>query len=441
MKIKRFFAPDMRQAIRKVRETLGPDAVILSNRRVAQGVELVAAIDYDEQQVRAAAEPAAPAPESGFSAVAADPGETPGKPEALDADAEAPDTAPGVPGRLRRAAAGRGDGPGAGGRAARRSQLAPEWLEDPAIGAMRAEIQELRTLLEHQLAHLAWGELKRTRPVEVEVLRRLDTLGLPPAIGAGIARQVADEADPEQAWHQALALLAGALPVAEDPLLDQGGVVALVGSTGVGKTTTIAKLAARFALRHGPRSLALVSTDSYRIGAQEQLVTYGRLLGVHVQVADDRHALEHALRSLADRRLVLIDTAGMSQRDLRLAEQFTLLEGAGTPVSTYLALSATTQAAVLEETITAFGRVRLRGAVLTKTDEAATLGGVLGALIRHRLPVAWVCDGQRVPEDLQPARAQNLVNRALALMQQHGQESDDSLLAERFGPLAANSGI
>jgi len=209
----------------------------------------------------------------------------------------------------------------------------------------------------------------------------------------------------------------------------------------VGKTTTIAKLAARFALRHGARSLALVSTDSYRIGAQEQLVTYGRLLGVHVQIADDRQALEHALRSLSDRRLVLIDTAGMSQRDMRLAEQFEMLEGAGVPVATYLALSATHQQAVLEETLSAFGRVRLRGAVVTKVDEAASLGGVLGALVEHRLPIAWVCDGQRVPEDLQPARAQNLVNRAVALMQQHGQETDDSLLAERYGPLAAHAGI
>ncbi len=432
MKIKRFFAPDMRQAIRKVRETLGEDAVILSNRRVGRGVELVAAVDYDEQQVRAAASKS-PLRFPGPSAAVEDQGSIP---DGAEANASpTPERPPAAPGRVRRVS-GRGEG---GSR--RRSRLAPEWLEDPAIGAMRSEIRELRALLEHQLAHLAWGELKRSSPVEVALLRRLDALGLPAGLGAGIARRVSMTGDVEQAWRQALAVLAGTIPVADDELMDRGGVVALVGSTGVGKTTTIAKIAARFALRHGARSLALVSTDSYRIGAQEQLVTYGRLLGVHVQVADDRQALEHALRSLSDRRLVLIDTAGMSQRDMRLAEQFGMLEGTGVPVSTYLALSATNQPAVLEETLDAFGRVRLQGAIITKVDEAASLGGVLGALVNHRLPVAWVCDGQRVPEDLQPARAQNLVNRAVALMQQHGQETDDSLLAERFGPLAAHAGI
>ena len=434
MKIKRFFAPDMRQAIRMVRETLGEDAVILSNRRVDQGIELVAAIDYDEQQVQAAAE----RPEkrqAGFRAVVDDSVSMPDGMEANEPAARERTPAPTAPGRVRRVSGGEEAAP------RRRSQLAPEWLEDPAIGAMRSEIRELRALLEHQLAHLAWGELKRSSPVEVALLRRLDALGLPAGLGAGIARRVSMTGDVEQAWRQALAVLAGAIPVADDELMDRGGVVALVGSTGVGKTTTIAKIAARFALRHGARSLALVSTDSYRIGAQEQLVTYGRLLGVHVQVADDRQALEHALRSLSDRRLVLIDTAGMSQRDMRLAEQFGMLEGTGVPVSTYLALSATNQPAVLEETLDAFGRVRLQGAIITKVDEAASLGGVLGALVNHRLPVAWVCDGQRVPEDLQPARAQNLVNRAVALMQQHGQETDDSLLAERFGPLAAHAGI
>ena len=434
MKIKRFFAPDMRQAIRMVRETLGEDAVILSNRRVDQGIELVAAIDYDEQQVQAAAE----RPEkrqAGFKAVVDDSVSMPDGMEANEPAARERPPAPTAPGRVRRVSGGEEAAP------RRRSQLAPEWLEDPAIGAMRSEIRELRALLEHQLAHLAWGELKRSSPVEVALLRRLDALGLPAELGAGIARRVSMTGDVEQAWRQALAVLAGAIPVADDELMDRGGVVALVGSTGVGKTTTIAKIAARFALRHGVRSLALVSTDSYRIGAQEQLVTYGRLLGVHVQVADDRQALEHALRSLSDRRLVLIDTAGMSQRDMRLAEQFGMLEGTGVPVSTYLALSATNQPAVLEETLDAFGRVRLQGAIITKVDEAASLGGVLGALVNHRMPVAWVCDGQRVPEDLQPARAQNLVNRAVALMQQHGQETDDSLLAERFGPLAAHAGI
>jgi flagellar biosynthesis protein FlhF len=215
-------------------------------------------------------------------------------------------------------------------------------------------------------------------------------------------------------------------------------MIALVGSTGVGKTTSVAKLAARYALRHGQRSVALVTTDCYRIGAHEQLFTYGRILGVPVQVASSHEELQSTLASLADRRLVLIDTAGMSQRDLRLAEQLATLRDSGFPLRTYLVLNVTTQLNVLDEAVRAFGKAALEGCILTKVDEAASLGGVLSVVAKHRLPLAYVGDGQRVPEDLHPARAHNLVNRAVSLMQQAGQDSNDETLAERFGGMAAN---
>ena len=439
MKIKRFFAQDMRQAIRKVRDELGEDAVILSNRKLDRGIEIIAAIDYDEALVAESAEPAdipAAAPAARETAAAEPAGTYDAHARYSAAPVEQPAPAP---------AAARPEQREDSGRQAstrNRNPLADiEWDHDPAIIEMRREIQEMRGLLENQLAHLAWGELNRRRPAEAGILRRLNALGLPSELCAELAEAAGGAPDPEQGWRHALGLLARRLPVTDDDILSQGGIVALVGSTGVGKTTTVAKLAARYALRHGPRSVALVTTDSYRIGAHEQLFTYGRILGVPVQVAADHDELHNTLQSLRDKRLVLIDTAGMSQRDLRLSEQFTTLREAGMPIRSYLVMSATTQTGVLEEAVRAFSQGRLDGCILTKVDEAAGLGGAISVIAGHQLPLAYVGDGQRVPEDLHPARAQNLVNRALSLQQQAGQETHDDTLAERFGAMAASGRV
>jgi flagellar biosynthesis protein FlhF len=219
--------------------------------------------------------------------------------------------------------------------------------------------------------------------------------------------------------------------------MDQGGVVALVGSTGVGKTTSVAKLAARYVLRHGQRHVALVTTDSYRIGAHEQLMTYGRLLGIPVQIASDHKELHSALNSLADKRLVLIDTAGMSQRDVRLSEQFATLADSGIPIRTLLVLSATAHPSVLTETVEAFSSVDLEGAILTKLDEAAKLGGVLSTVINQQLPLMFVTDGQRVPEDMHLARAQNLVQKAAELALSSDLPAE-SFMAEQFAEFRAH---
>ncbi|MFW6191077.1 MAG: AAA family ATPase, partial [Thiohalospira sp.] len=194
-------------------------------------------------------------------------------------------------------------------------------------------------------------------------------------------------------------------------VMAQGGVVALVGPTGVGKTTSVAKIAARYAMRHGYDQVALVTTDSYRIAAHEQLRTYARILGVPVRVANDADELRTTLDNLADRSLVLIDTAGMSQRDRRLAEQFhTLVTGAPT-VQTYAVLAANTQPGGLEETVHAFRGAELDGCVLTKIDESTGLGPALSTIIDQSLPLAFLSDGQRVPEDLHDGGPALLANR------------------------------
>lgn len=402
MKVKRFFAPDMRQAIRLVREAQGPDAVILSNSKVDGGIEIIAAMDYDESLLNDDASRTASQPyfENNVKQSASQPtGATP-----LANAIQEPVSAT--------------------------QQV--KWSQDPAIVAMRDEIKQLRGLLENQLAHLAWGDLNHREPLHAGVMRRLSSMELDTGLIERVSAPTLHARDEEHAWQLALSELAASVPVAEHDIVDQGGIVALVGSTGVGKTTSVAKLAARYVLRHGQRHVALVSTDSYRIGAHEQLMTYGRLLGVPVQVASDHRELRSTLNSLADKRLVLIDTAGMSQRDVRLSEQFATLADSGIPIRTLLVLSATAHPSVLDETVDAFSRVALEGAILTKLDEAARLGGVLSTLVNQQLPLMFVTDGQRVPEDMHLARAQKLVQKAVGLMLGSDLPAE-SLMAEQFG--------
>ena len=231
----------------------------------------------------------------------------------------------------------------------------------------------------------------------------------------------------------ALQMLASRVPVMrEDALLDDGGVVAFLGATGVGKTTTIAKLAARFVLRHQRDQVALITTDCYRIGGQEQLQTFARYLGIPVVVATDDHELREALDYLMPRRLVLIDSAGMSQRDPRMREQFNTLNAVGYNIDSYVVLPATAQLRALREVVSLFGEDALAGAVITKVDESADLGGVLDVLIEHRLPVAYVSAGQKVPKDLVPASARALIDRAVALASEEPSTAPD---ADREGQL------
>ena len=211
-------------------------------------------------------------------------------------------------------------------------------------------------MLEHQLSGLAWGDLGRRHPQRVLLIRRLRELGLGAALAQKIASEIPEQPDSERVWRQALALLSHYLPVTNDDILGHGGVVALVGPTGVGKTTSVAKLAARCLLRHGPKSVALITADDQRIGAHEQLKIYGQILDIPVRVARDHGSLQAALGELRAHRLILIDTAGMSQRDVRLAEQLSMVRAGSPAVKLYLVLAANAQIAALEETVAAFGR-------------------------------------------------------------------------------------
>jgi flagellar biosynthesis protein FlhF len=248
---------------------------------------------------------------------------------------------------------------------------------------------------------------------------------------------VPEEGGVEESWRRLLGKVAVHIPVTDDDILTQGGVVALVGATGVGKTTTVAKLAARYALRYGARSVALISTDNFRIGAHEQLKAYSRILDVPVRFADSAESLQAALDCFCDKRLVLIDTAGMSQRDLRLSKQFAVLKGERERIKPYLVVSATSRLSGLEEVMRSFGELNPQGCILTKIDESTSLGQTLDMVMQHNLPVAYISDGQRVPEDLQPARAHTLVSRSVAMMQENMQLIDDELPGLKLGEVGS----
>lgn len=402
MKIKRFFAPDMRQAIRMVRDDQGPDAVILSTRTTGGGVEIVAAVDYDAELVHSMIgeereEQAAATPEAPAQATPAEP--VPARAETPAPQAERPVPPP--------------PAPEPAPRPARPAAPRVEWVQDPAISAMREELKSLRAILQDQMARLATSDYDRREPVRAEIVRRLVRAGFDESVARGIAAGTTDLAPLGEAWQEALFGLARRLPVASADPLEQARAIALVGATGVGKTTTAAKLAARACLRYGNKSVALISTDDYRVGAQRQLASFGLLLGVPVRQARSTSELADHLAEFGSRRLVIVDTAGMGQHDLRLLEDSRRLsELAG--LESYLVMSANVQREVMEEVVDAFGRERLAGCILTKLDEAARLGPALSTLLARQLPVAYVSEGQRVPEDLRPARARDLVSQALA---------------------------
>ncbi|MGL5727103.1 MAG: flagellar biosynthesis protein FlhF, partial [Plesiomonas sp.] len=289
-----------------------------------------------------------------------------------------------------------------------------------AIEQMRAEMLSMRRLLEHQVSSLMWQEMERKEPVRAMLIDRLLKMGFPAELSEQLICYIPENTALAEAWSLVLALLEEQLSIAEDDLLKRGGVIALIGPTGVGKTTTIAKLAALYAMEFGAEHIALVTTDNYRIGAHEQLATYGRILGCPVRIAKDADELAAVLYQLRHKRFVLLDTAGMGQRDLRLTEQLnTLMQTQGERIRTFLVLPATAQRGVLQETVDHFRRIPLAGTILTKLDECLSLGEVMSVTIQNTLPISYITDGQRVPEDIRIANQQYLVNRAAELLDKH----------------------
>jgi len=303
------------------------------------------------------------------------------------------------------------------------------WSQEPTLMAMRNEITNLRGMLEQQLNGLAWNDLKKNNPLRAKLIKQLLELGFSPELANQVIQNAeGQDNDYRRAWQLTLSSLAEKLPIKDDDVALSGGVVALVGATGVGKTTTIAKLAARYALRHGRNNIVLITTDTYRIGALEQLRTYGRILGIPVKIAHNKKHLQDLLKMLSEKKFVLIDTAGMGQRDVRLMEQFSVISDCAMGLKTLLVLSSTTHRAALDETVRSFSNVEINGCILTKLDETTNLGGALSVVTEHQMPVAYISDGQRVPEDLHLARAHTLINRCVSIARRANQPMDNDSL-------------
>ncbi|OBU53518.1 flagellar biosynthesis protein FlhF [Stenotrophomonas maltophilia] len=519
MKIKRFVAADMRSAMNLVRKEHGPDAVILSNRRIEEGIEIVAAANYDESAVQRALEasrrdvapPPAPKPRTAADAVIAAvtrrrsstpaPEPVAATTSAVAALARAAVGATGrtldsadeiVPTRgstgfaatLARAAVNEPALPDqifapfaeaivapapASATPANRARfqidpphqahhesvapavqppplptaalsetqpevavsepaladatveaaptptLAPAPVltvvaqDDAEIRQLRQEVAGMRQVIEREMNRFT-DERLRGCPVRATALDLMDEYGFDAGLARDVAMQIPLETEAHRGRGLMLGLISRKLPIAPVDPLEEGGVIALVGPTGAGKTTTIAKLASRFAEKHAPRDVALVTTDTTRIGAREQLYGYGRQLGIAVHEANSGTDLDQLLERLKDYKLVLIDTAGLGPRDRALAAQLQWLRAAR-QVRTLLVLPANTSFGDMDEVVRRFGAANLQGLVLSKLDETGRFGNALSVAVDHALPITWVTDGQDVPDDLHRASAANLVLR------------------------------
>lgn len=499
MKIKRYMAASMRAALALVRSEQGPDAVILSSRRVEEGVEVIAAVDYDEALFvdatlkktpalpdlpRSAPEPppavAAKPPRAALVAMAA--------PMAQAAPAARIPAAPAhvavpqrraaipapaavvVPAALKpvdRPKATASMQPSQPQVAAQRRapQPAMQAPSQPAIHtpsqpvrhapqsapparafdtgylAMQRELKDLREMLQGELAHMGWNDKRLRDPLQARVLEQLTAMDIAPDIAAALAAKALLHAGVKNQEHIPLTLLLKYLRTVDKTSALNSGVIAIVGPTGAGKTTTIAKLAARWTMQYGSKDLALVSTDGYRIGAREQLATYARILGAPMHSANNGKELSRVLERLRGKKMVLIDTAGMGPRDVRLSEHLAELQLGAAGARVLLALPAQGEANAQEEIVKSFARVAPAACVLTKLDEAASLGAVLSTTLRHKLPIAYLCNGQRVPEDVHSAYERRvwLIRAALKLKERTPTQFNESYFANNFGRATAHA--
>ncbi len=403
MKVKRIFAPDMRQAMRRVREEIGPDAVIVSSHRVAGGVEVVAA---HEQEYEAA--------QAEFKHQSQERRRRDEQVQALTGADPSRTGRQGLEDEMRKVRA--------------RIASAQPQVQVPSP----APVQPVQPVPQPAPVQPAAVPPLAASPAHAQgrLSRRLDGLGIGPRVVRHLVSSVEQDLDIDKAWRSSLARLSDAIAVVGEEFIERGGMVAFVGPTGVGKTTTIGKLAARYVLKHGSASLALVTTDSYRIAAHEQLRTLGRILDVPVRVVDEKHSLDEVLHSLKGKRLVLIDTAGMSADEPHTAAQIELLQGVSLRLKKLLVLSCSSQRRVIESAYTTCQKLGLSGCVLSKLDESGSLGEALTLTIEKQLPIAYVTDGQKIPDDIGVARRHDLVSRAVVTAQkaqEREQQSDEGL--------------
>ncbi len=393
MSAKKFSGATSREVLNKVRQALGDDAVIIANRAVGTGVEVLA-VSANALGVGMGMEeaPAAPRPprQSGVQHA--------GLPSLVAAQAQPPATVL---------------------SATTTAATMAATADAVAVRGILSEIQHMRGVLQAELAAMAVNDLQRRNPVATGLLGELLCAGFSPAIARALTAHLPVGEALELLWRRVSTALEQRMTIAaDDDLITQGGVFALVGPTGVGKTTTIAKLAARGVMRYGASGVALLTTDSYRIAAQDQLRIYAKILGVSVHAVKDAENLALLLGDLQDKPLVLIDTIGMSQRDRLVASQSALLAGCRA-VRKILLLNATANVATLEEVVSGYAPGEKPSCIITKVDEAAGLAPTIDVCVRHGLMLNYLTNGQRVPEDIHLPNRAYLLHRALRTASKH----------------------
>ena len=299
---------------------------------------------------------------------------------------------------------------------------------EPPLLANRVKYEKVSGRIDSQTSANRKIVDNKTNPAKIKLIRQLIKLDFSPAISQIVADTLLSEIeDNKMLLPQALALISNQIPIYKEDVTACGGTVALLGATGVGKTTTIVKIAARFALRHGKDQVALITTDNNRIAAAEQLRAYSNIMGFQFKVAQDDIELLDALNAFSDKALVLIDTAGMGPKDIKSSKFYDLFAGGITQIKNFLVMSATMHRSALEQSTKAFSDLKIDGSIITKLDETTSLGGPLSAAILNSLPVAFYSNGQQVPDDFHLARSHILMSRAVSVVNQFEELEDERI--------------
>ena len=438
----RFVAASAAEALKQVRRALGPDAMVLSTKETADGVEIMAitpdALDQlSSGAMRQGAGSGGSSGSSGFSGelYSAPPRRsgtsTPAIPhelvisDVIKSQRNLDGSPVYTPEQLGRGKSGESAAAGAAAKssASRDAQVAASALAAASANAAEMnrlvlQMAEVKNLLQSHLASNFWSNLQQNAPAHADVVKTLINAGFSPKLCADIVQAIPKEGD-TAALLKRVSDIVEALIKVQDPIdvFDEGGIFTFIGPTGVGKTTSVAKVAARCVLRYGRNQVALLTTDTYRIGAQEQLKVFAKILGLPVVSVRDSDDLAAKLKEASKRKIVLLDTAGVGQRDTLMVDQTQLLAKGSANSHRILVMSATTDLRTQEDVIMLHNRAdsaeKIKSVIVTKTDEAALVAPILDCLIRYELPLLFISNGQRVPEDLNPPNAQYLAHRAM----------------------------
>ncbi len=434
MKIRRFYSSNMRTALRQVSEEFGDDAAILSSQKTANGVEVIAALDYDENLLPTSKKNQTENPPEVAEQASLNNTET----VPLESHQQAVmNQMTGVNESEFNENELNGDKPRlikSNNRSTSKAKnRAVEWVSDPGLDAMREELGLMRSMMSEQLKGIGWERFSEKDPVSAMLARRLSALGISQAIANRLIPQVKPQQDAECCWQNLLALLAKSMISHSHNLLEKGGSYAFMGPSGSGKTSTIAKLAARFIIQHGVDSVGLISTDGYGMSAQQQLGNFARLLGIPMLSVSSKHNLEHLLHQFKNKKLILIDTASLSKN--KNNQSLMTLKNTNHNIKRFLMIPATNQLTVIKHSIELAKAYSPYGVIISKLDEATSLGEVLSTVISNQLPVAFTCDGQKIPENIRTARSHQLVSKAVCMANKYGAEVVDWQLAQELQPV------